>query len=283
MNATELKTNTSMTLLSTKKLTVSFLNEETQQYQQVIHGIDLTLEKGKVLALVGESGSGKSVSAMSLIKLLPANKVKINATAINYYQDNQCIDLFTRSGSEMRHIRGKEIAVIFQDPLAALNPVQRVGKQVEEVFALHRPELKKSDYAAEVIRLFEKVGISPSAEKARNYPHQISGGMRQRVMIAIALACRPKLLIADEPTTSLDVTTQAQILSLLQDLQEEYGMSILFISHDLAVVRALSDRIAVMYQGRIVEENDSETLINHPQHDYTKMLLTASRLRRHKQ
>lgn len=283
MNATELKTNTTMTLLTANKLTVSFLNEETQQYQQVVHGIDLTLEKGKVLALVGESGSGKSVSAMSLIKLLPANKVKINAKAINYYQDNQCIDLFNRSGNEMRHIRGKEIAVIFQDPLAALNPVQRVGKQVEEVFALHRPELNKSDYASEVIRLFEKVGIQSPTEKARNYPHQISGGMRQRVMIAIALASRPQLLIADEPTTSLDVTTQAQILSLLQDLQEEYGMSILFISHDLAVVRALSDRIAVMYQGRIVEENDSETLINHPQHDYTKMLLTASRLHRHTQ
>lgn len=269
-----------MPLLTVKNLRVGFLNEETKQYQPVIHGVDLTLEKGKVLALVGESGSGKSVSAMSLIKLLPANKAHIQADEINYHQAEKRIDLTQLSHTELQAIRGKEIAVIFQDPLAALNPVQRVGKQVEEVFALHRPEINKSDYAQEVIRLFERVGIQSAAEKSRNYPHQISGGMRQRVMIAIALASRPKLLIADEPTTSLDVTIQAQILSLLQDLQEEYGMSILFISHDLAVVRALSDRIAVMYQGRIVEENTTENLINHPQHDYTKMLLAASRLRR---
>lgn len=270
-----------MPLLTVNNLTVSFLNAETQQYQQVVHGIDLCLEKGKVLALVGESGSGKSVSAMSLIRLLAANTSRIHADSMCYHGDDGEVDLMQLSRKDLQNIRGKEIAVIFQDPLAALNPVQRVGKQVEEVFALHRPDLKKSEYAQAVIQLFDKVGIQSPAEKVRNYPHQLSGGMRQRVMIAIALASRPKLLIADEPTTSLDVTIQAQILALLQDLQEEYQMGILFISHDLAVVRALSDRIAVMYQGRIVETNDSETLISNPQHDYSKQLLAASHLSAH--
>ncbi len=265
-------------LLSVKNLRVGFLNEDSQQFEDVIHGVDLSIEAGKVLALVGESGSGKSVSAMALIRLLPANKTCIRADAIHYYKDGEVLDLSAQTPQQMQAIRGSDIAVIFQDPLVALNPVQRVGKQVEEVFALHRPELKKSDYRAEVISLFQQVGIKQPEEKIRAYPHQLSGGMRQRVMIAIALAGRPKLLIADEPTTSLDVTVQAQILSLLQDLQESYGMGLLFISHDLAVVRALSDRVAVMYQGRVVEENATEALIAQPQHDYTRKLLAASRL-----
>lgn len=275
-----------MKLLSVNNLSVAFLDEEQQRYNEVVHGIDLTIEKGKVQALVGESGSGKSVSAMALIQLLPANKVRIQADSIDFFPDgqnsdsNQRIDLLKQTPKQLQGIRGSDIAVIFQDPLSALNPVQRVGKQVEEVFLLHRPDLKKDDYRHEVITLFDKVGIKNPSEKVRSYPHQLSGGMRQRVMIAIALAGRPKLLIADEPTTALDVTIQAQILSLLQDLQEAYQMSILFISHDLAVVRALSDRVAVMYQGRIVEENATEELISNPQHDYTKMLLAASRLRR---
>lgn len=269
-----------MNLLTVKNLKIAFLNEDTQQYDEVVHDVDLTIEKGKVLALVGESGSGKSVSAMSLIRLLPVNKARITADAIHYYDGDTTLDLTAQTSEQLQKIRGKEIAVIFQDPLTALNPVQRVGKQIEEVFALHRPDIDAANYQREAIALFDKVGIKDSAEKIRSYPHQLSGGMRQRVMIAIALAGKPKLLIADEPTTSLDVTIQAQILSLLQDLQEEYGMSILFISHDLAVVRALSDRIAVMYQGRIVEENASEALITNPQHDYTKMLLAASRLQR---
>lgn len=267
-------------LLSVKNLKIAFLDEDSQTYNEVVHGIDFSIAQGEVLALVGESGSGKSVSAMSLIKLLPANKVKIQADTISYSKDGETIDLTAQSGEQLQHIRGSEIAVIFQDPLSALNPVQRVGKQVEEVFALHRPDLHKSDYRQAAVKLFDKVGIKDPAEKIRSYPHQLSGGMRQRVMIAIALAGRPKLLLADEPTTSLDVTIQAQILSLLQDLQEEYRMGILFISHDLAVVRALSDRVAVMYQGSIVEENATEKLIHEPQHQYSKMLLSASRLRR---
>lgn len=265
-------------MLSVRNLSVGFLNEETNAYTDVVQQVDLTVAPGKVLALVGESGSGKSVSAMSLIRLLPANKTRIVADAISYECDGESMDLTTQTPQQMRRIRGGEIGVIFQDPLTALNPVQRVGKQVEEVFELHRPDLSTADYKAAAIDLFNKVGIKQPEEKIRAYPHQLSGGMRQRVMIAIALAGHPKLLIADEPTTSLDVTIQAQILALLQDLQESDGMSMLFISHDLAVVRALADRIAVMYQGRIVEENDSETLINNPQHDYTKKLLAASRL-----
>lgn len=272
--------NCSQPLLTVKNLKVAFLDEDSQTYNHVVHGIDLRIEKGKILALVGESGSGKSVSAMSLIRLLPANKVSIDADEMCYYQDGKTLDLTQQSNQQLRQIRGKEIAVIFQEPLSALNPVQRVGKQIEEVLALHRPDLKKSDYRPTVIDLFEQVGIKEAGEKVRSYPHQLSGGMRQRVMIAIALAGRPKLLIADEPTTSLDVTIQAQILSLLQDLQESYQMGILFISHDLAVVRALADRVAVMYQGKIVEENDTETLINYPQHHYTQRLLRASRLQR---
>ncbi len=269
-----------MTLLNVKNLSVAFLEEETQDYHPVVQHVNLSIDKGEVLALVGESGSGKSVFAMSLIKLLPANKVRIQADEISYRQADKYIDLTQQTAKQLQCIRGGEIAVIFQDPLSALNPVQRVGKQVEEVLALHRPDLNKNRYRQTVIDLFDRVGINDPEEKIRSYPHQLSGGMRQRVMIAIALAGRPKLLIADEPTTSLDVTIQAQILSLLQDLQDEYRMGILFISHDLAVVRALSDRIAVMYQGQIVEENATETLINNPQHDYSKQLLAASRLKR---
>ncbi len=270
-----------MTLLTVKNLSVSFFDEDSHTDNPVVHGISLSVEKGQVVALVGESGSGKSVSAMSIIRLLPSNQATIQADEITYCKDDERIDLTQQNQQQLANIRGGEIAVIFQDPLSALNPVQRVGKQIEEVFALHRPDLHRGDYKQQAIALLDKVGINNPAEKYRYYPHQLSGGMRQRIMIAIALAGRPQLLIADEPTTSLDVTIQAQILSLLQDLQEEYQMAILFISHDLAVVRALSDRIAVMYQGQIVEENDTETLINDPQHDYTKMLLSASRLKRY--
>ncbi len=245
-------------LLTVKNLKVGFLNEQTRHYNDVVHHFDLTIKKGQVVALVGESGSGKSVSAMALIKLLPARKARIIADEINYYSANQSINLATQTAKQLQRIRGKEIAVIFQDPLSALNPVQHIGKQIEEVFALHRADLKKSAYRSEAIKLLDKVGITPAQEKVRSYPHQLSGGMRQRV---------------------LDVTIQAQILSLLQDLQDEYRMGILFISHDLAVVRALSDYIVVMYQGKVVETNATETLIKHPQHPYTKQLLSASRLR----
>lgn len=267
-----------MPLLSVRNLRVGFLNEDSKTFADVVHDVDLCIEKGEVLALVGESGSGKSVSAMSLIRLLPANKVRIRADELYYHRDGEHLDLTRLDAEALRNLRGGEIAVIFQDPLIALNPVQRVGKQVEEVLQIHRPDLGRDAYRGEVVDLFNKVGIKLPEEKIRAYPHQLSGGMRQRVMIAIALAGRPKLLIADEPTTSLDVTIQAQILSLLQDLQAAYGMSMLFISHDLAVVRALSDRVAVMYQGRIVEENATEALIANPTHDYTKKLLQASRL-----
>ncbi|PID63017.1 MAG: peptide ABC transporter ATP-binding protein [Gammaproteobacteria bacterium] len=265
-------------LLSVKNLSVGFLNDDSRQFEDVVHSISFDIAAGEVLALVGESGSGKSVSAMSLIRLLPANQSRIVVDELRYDNGEQVFDLSAQTPAQMQAVRGGEIAVIFQDPLVALNPVHRVGKQIEEVFQLHRPDLKKRDYRQQAIALLDKVGINEPEEKYRAYPHQLSGGMRQRVMIAIALAGRPKLLIADEPTTSLDVTIQAQILSLLQDLQEDYGMSILFISHDLAVVRALSDRVAVMYQGQIVETNDTEVLIANPQHEYSKKLLAASRL-----
>ncbi len=263
-------------ILSVEDLRISFA--DGVGFTEVVKGISFNLEKGKVLGLVGESGSGKSVSAMSIIKLLPINHSKIKAKQITYFSDGNEINLLEINAEEMQKIRGKKIAVIFQDPMLALNPVQKVGKQIIEVFKLHRQDINPSDYQKEAAFLFEKVGIKMPEEKIKNYPHQLSGGMRQRVMIAIALASKPKILIADEPTTSLDATTAVKILSLLQDLQEEYQMSMLFISHDLEIVRAMSDDIAVMYQGKIVEQNNAEELINKPKHNYTKSLLGASNL-----
>lgn len=276
-------TNSQIPLLSVSNLQVGFRSQKNAKAAMVVHGIDFSIGKGEVLALVGESGSGKSVSAMSIIHLLPQPSGVSSADKIIYHaSDGVDIHLENYSVENCKRVRGREIGVIFQDPSLALNPVMRVDKQIEEVFKLHRSDLTPDDYERETITLLNNVGIKAAEQRAKSYPHQLSGGMRQRVMIAMALAAKPKLLIADEPTTALDVTIQAQILGLLQDLQQQYGMAILFISHDLAVVRAIADRVAVMYQGKIVETNDCETLINHPQHDYTKKLLDASWLLRTK-
>lgn len=269
-------------ILSVKNLHVTFVEQDTITQEtihtEVVHGISFDVFPGEVLSIVGESGSGKSVSVMALMRLLPSNKTIIRADECIYRGRDSEIDLLTYPIESLYQIRGGDIGVIFQDPMLSLNPVHRVGRQISEVFELHRPDLPKSRYREETIRLFNQVGIKHPEEKINVFPHQLSGGMRQRVMIAIALAGRPKILIADEPTTSLDVTIQAMILELIEELQLELGMSMIFISHDLAVVRSISDDIAVMYEGNIVEWGESERVIVRPQHEYTQSLLASSSL-----
>lgn len=229
-----------------------------------VDGVSYGIERGKTLGIVGESGSGKSVTALSILKLIPSPPGKIVGGEIMF----EGRDLTKLSIDEMRKIRGNDISVIFQEPMTSLNPVYTVGNQIIEAILLHQdvafPEARKM-----AIEMLTRVGIPSPDTRIDEYPHQMSGGMKQRVMIAMALACRPKLLIADEPTTALDVTIQAQILELLAELQESMGMSILFITHDLGVVAETCDHVAVMYAGRIVEYADVVTLFEKPSHPYT--------------
>lgn len=254
-------------VLSVNDLRVTFETFETDVY--AVRGVDYDLYQGETLAIVGESGSGKSVSTKAVNGLLPENAV-IESGSIMF--EGQ--DLLQVSEKEMQNIRGRDIAMIFQDPMTSLNPTMTVGRQIAE------PMIKHLGYSQEVagkrsIELMRKVGIRNPEESHKQFPHQFSGGMRQRVMIAIALACRPKILIADEPTTALDVTIQAQILELMNDLKEEMDMSIIFITHDLGVVAQTADRIAVMYAGKIVEIGTAEEIFFHPQHPYTWGLLAS--------
>ncbi|SMC34282.1 oligopeptide transport system ATP-binding protein [Aerococcus suis] len=248
-------------ILEVKDLRVSFQTYSGEV--QAIRGVNFDLRKGETLAIVGESGSGKSVTVRSLMKLL-ANNALIKGGEINFDGKN----ILEQSDKQIQKIRGKDIAMIFQDPMTSLNPVIKIGKQIAEPIILHQDKTKSEAYqrAAEILDL---VGI-PNAEKRMNdYPHQFSGGQRQRIVIAIALACNPKILIADEPTTALDVTIQAQILELMKELQEKIETSIIFITHDLGVVANVADRVAVMYAGEIVEEGDVDEIFYHPQHPYT--------------
>lgn len=237
---------------------------------QPVNDVSFSIEKGEIVALVGESGSGKSVTSLSIMGL--------NAGAIKYRPDSSILfegqDLLKLEEAELRKVRGSEISMIFQDPMSSLNPVHPIGKQIAESIVLHeKTDYKKTKNTA--LDLLNKVGISDAARRLNDYPHQLSGGMRQRVMIATALACNPKLLIADEPTTALDVTIQAQILNLLRDLQKESGISILLITHDLGVVAETADRVLVMYCGKIVEEGTVEEVFENPQHPYTKGLMDS--------
>ncbi|MBR6076387.1 MAG: dipeptide ABC transporter ATP-binding protein, partial [Victivallales bacterium] len=228
------------------------------------------IRRGELLALVGESGSGKSVTAMSLLGLLPeVSAVISNGTAMF---DGH--DLLKMSRKELSDIRGNRISMIFQEPMTALNPVLTIGWQIGEVLRRHRG-LDKEETQKQVVELLRKVGIPSPEKRAEDYPHQLSGGMRQRVMIAIALACRPELLIADEPTTALDVTVQAQIMDLLAELRSEYGTSVLFITHNLALVREQADRVAVMYAGSIMEQGTCEEIFKAPIHPYTRLLMQS--------
>jgi peptide/nickel transport system ATP-binding protein len=237
---------------------------------RAVDGVSFDIPRGKTLAVVGESGCGKSVTALSIMRLVPAPPGRIRSGAVRYGGQN----LLALTEPAMRRIRGNQISMIFQEPMTSLNPVYTVGDQVAEAVRLHQGKSRREAMQA-AVEMFQLVGIPAPEERVRNHPHQLSGGMRQRVMIAMALACRPDLLVADEPTTALDVTIQAQILDLLRKLQDELGMSILLITHDLGVVAETCDEVVVMYAGRVVERAATEDLFAQPRHHYTAGLLRS--------
>jgi oligopeptide/dipeptide ABC transporter ATP-binding protein len=237
---------------------------------KAVDGVSFHIDRGETLAVVGESGSGKSVTSLAIMRLLPRPAARPAGGAIRF--DGE--DLSLRSDAEMRRIRGNEIGMIFQEPMTSLNPVMTVGEQIAERIRVHKG-LSRRAALARAIEMLELVRIPEPALRATNYPHQMSGGMRQRIVIAMALACHPKLLIADEPTTALDVTIQAQILDLMRGLQREFGMAILFITHDLGVVAEMADRVVVMYSGRAVEEADVREIFARPRMPYTRALLRS--------
>jgi oligopeptide/dipeptide ABC transporter ATP-binding protein len=256
------------TLLHVKNLKTHYFTEEG--VVPAVDGIDFKIKKGETLAIVGESGSGKSQTSLSIIRLIPSPPGKIVAGEINYDGEN----LLEKSDNEMRKIRGNKISMIFQEPMTSLNPVFRVGDQISESLILHQG-LNPKEALEQSIQLLKIVGIPEAERRVQAYPHELSGGMRQRVMIAIALACNPELLIADEPTTALDVTIQNQILELMKDLKSKLNTSIMLITHDLGVVAEMADRVVVMYSGQIVEQGDVFTIFENPKHPYTEGLLRS--------
>jgi peptide/nickel transport system ATP-binding protein len=257
-----------MALLEIRGLKTHFQTDDG--WVQAVDGVDITVERGETLGVVGESGCGKSVTAMSVLKLVAMPPGRIVAGQILW----QGRDLVPLSSDAMRSIRAKEIAIVFQEPMTSLNPVYSVGEQIAEVLRLHEGLNRKDamDRATEMLRL---VHIPTPERRVRDYPHQFSGGMRQRVMIAMALSCNPKLLIADEPTTALDVTIQAQILELMGELKERLGMSIMLITHAMGVVAETAQRVVVMYAGKVVEEAPVGELFAHPRHPYTQGLIRS--------
>jgi len=255
-------------VLRIKNLRTQFHTDEG--IVQAVDGIDLTVRPGSVLGIVGESGSGKSVTALSVMRLIPQPPGRIVSGEIWF----NGTDLMTLKETEMQAIRGKRIAMIFQEPMTSLNPVFTVGNQISEMLRLHL-KLGRKDARDRTIELLELVGIPSAGQRAKEYPHQLSGGMRQRVMIAMAISCNPELVFADEPTTALDVTIQAQILVLLEELRERLGMSLVLISHDLGVIAEVAHEVAIMYAGRIVEEARTEELFEQPLHPYTQGLLAS--------
>jgi ABC-type dipeptide/oligopeptide/nickel transport system ATPase component len=232
-----------------------------------VDGISFAVGERETVAVVGESGSGKSVTALSLTRLLPPEPA-CRVTGDIRLRGRHLTGLTPK---ELGHVRGKEIAYIFQEPAASLNPVYTIGSQIAEAIRLHRPDV--ADPTAEIVRVLDLVGIRDAAGRQRDYPHQLSGGMQQRVMIAMALVCQPALLVADEPTTALDVTIQKQIIDLLRDLKARLGMSILMITHNFGIVHGFADRVMVMFRGRIVEQGPTEQVLRNPQHPYTRALI----------
>ncbi|WP_217587920.1 ABC transporter ATP-binding protein [Lentibacillus saliphilus] len=253
-------------LLEVKDLAISFNTFSGEV--QAVRGVSFDVAKGETLAIVGESGSGKSVTTKSLMRLLPTPQSVIKRGQILFEGE----DLVNKTDKEMQKIRGKDISMIFQDPMTSLNPTMKIGNQIMEGLIKHQ-NMSRSEARPKAAELLKQVGIPHAEKRLHQYPHQFSGGMRQRVVIAMALACNPKLLIADEPTTALDVTIQAQILELMKDVQKETGSSIIFITHDLGVVANIADRVAVMYAGKIVEIGTTEEIFYNPQHPYTWGLL----------
>jgi oligopeptide/dipeptide ABC transporter ATP-binding protein len=255
-------------LLKVKELSVSFSTDEGEV--EALDAVDFEVKQGQTLGLVGESGCGKSVTALSVMRLLPRPIGKITGGSI-YFGG---MDLLKLSPDEIRQIRGNEIGMIFQEPMNALNPVRTIGDQISESFLLHQ-DISPKEAWEKSIDMLEDVGIPAPENRVFEYPHQLSGGMRQRIVIAIALACKPKLVIADEPTTALDVTVQSQILDLLQSMKEKLGSSVLLITHDLGVIAETCDEVCVMYAGRVVERASTIDLFANPIHAYTRGLLSS--------
>jgi ABC-type dipeptide/oligopeptide/nickel transport system ATPase component len=252
-------------MLEVRDLTISFRSNEG--YVPAVRSVSFTVAKGETLAIVGESGSGKSVTALALTKLLPEPPAVYESGAI--LLDGQSI--LEMNNQKLRSVRGNQIAYIFQEPATSLNPVFSIYEQIAETIRLHRPEVRK--IRQEVIHWLDQVGIQDSARRLKDYPFQLSGGMQQRVMIAMALCCQPAILVADEPTTALDVTIQRQILDLFQALKSKYQMSIILITHNFGIIRGLADNVAVMFRGRVVEFGSTETVLRQPQHPYTRALI----------
>lgn len=256
-------------LLEVKNLKTGFKTDEGEFL--AVDDVSFSLEKGKTLGIVGESGSGKSVTSLSVMRLIPTPPGKIYGGQIIFNGKN----LLDLNEEEMRKIRGNDIAMIFQEPMTSLNPVFTVGNQIAEAISLHQKNLTKQQIHEKSVEMLRLVGIPEPEKRVEDYPHQLSGGMRQRVMIAMALSCNPELLIADEPTTALDVTIQAQVLDLVRRLQKEFGASMILITHDLGVVAETCDYVAVMYAGKIVEYGTVEDIFYRPKHQYTKGLLNS--------
>ena len=258
------------TILEIKNLKVDFLMDK--EWVNAVHEINLEVKKGTTLCLVGESGCGKSVTATSILRLLPSHGTRIDKDS-QILMDHET-DLTKLSDKQMRQIRGKRISMIFQEPMTSLNPVQNIGTQLIEMLQAHQT-ISKKDAFKKSVEMLEKVGIPEAERRMKEYPHQLSGGMRQRVMIAMALLCDPELLIADEPTTALDVTIQAQILDLMNKIKEDMGTAILLITHDMGVVAENADYVMVMYAGEVVEYDEVKEIFHHPMHPYTIGLLSS--------
>ena len=259
-------------LLSIKNLSIDFHTESS--ITNALKNISIEINSGEVVALVGESGSGKSITALSILQLLPSPPAKYTSGEIIFTEENNSIDLLKRSRHEMQNIRGNKIAMIFQEPMTSLNPVLTCGSQIQEALIQHK-KINKREAKKQTLEWFDKVKLPTPSNMYDRYPHQLSGGQKQRVMIAMAMCCEPSLLICDEPTTALDVTVQKTILQLLKELQQQSNMGIIFITHDLGVVAEIADRAVVMYKGEIVEQNSVKEIFFNPQHAYTKALLAC--------
>ena len=263
------ESSASAPLLAVRDLRIAFSGHEAVQ------GISFDIAPGETVGLVGESGSGKSATSLALLRLLPPTATITGGLQLTCEPNPNTEDLLTLSENQMRAHRGRSIAMIFQEPMTALNPVMRVGRQIAEAVLAHTPRISRIELNTRVLAALHEVALPDPERRLNDYPHQFSGGKRQRLMIAMALINRPRLLIADEPTTALDVTVQAQIIALLKRLHREHGLSMLFISHDLAVVGQIADRILVMRHGRIVEQGTTHQVLTAPQHDYTRQLLSS--------